>query len=99
MSDLSGARVHYIRRGETGPRVVLVHAIGFDHRSWELVLPRLADRCRIAAVDLPGHGQSDKPLGVDYGLRALGARVIAVLDELGWEDAVFVGNSLGGGTS
>src|SRR5438270_12321627 len=99
IADLTSTKVHFIRRGEQGLRVVLVHAIGFDDRSWDLVLPRLAERCRVAAIDLPGHGESDKPLGADYGLEALGARLVRVLDELGWEDAVLVGNSLGGGTS
>src|SRR4051794_34171777 len=99
MTDLSEARVHYILRGQSGPRVVLVHAIGFDHHSWDLVMPELAERCRVAALDLPGHGESDKPAGADYGLRNLGARLVQFLDELGWKDAILVGNSLGGGTS
>ncbi|HEU4753426.1 MAG TPA: alpha/beta hydrolase, partial [Armatimonadota bacterium] len=74
-------------------------AIGFDHRSWDLVAPHLADRYQVAALDLPGHGESEKPRFVDYGLWALGARVEKFLDELGWDEAVLVGNSLGGGTA
>ena len=37
MADLSSTKVHFIRRGERGPRVVLVHAIGFEWlwRLWQ----------------------------------------------------------------
>jgi pimeloyl-ACP methyl ester carboxylesterase len=98
-ASLLQTRLHYQQWGTRGPRVLLVHAIGFDHRSWELIVPALADRYQVTAVDLPGHGESDKPVAVDYGLRAMGARVASFLGELGWEDAVLVGNSIGGGTS
>lgn len=96
---LDGARVHFTRWGERGPRVLLVHAIGFDHRSWEPLVPHLRERCELVALDLPGHGRSDKPREADYHLPALGRRVVSFLDELGWDDAILVGNSIGGGTA
>jgi pimeloyl-ACP methyl ester carboxylesterase len=96
---LTEARVHCVRWGGRGPRVLLLHPIGFDHRTWEPMAPFLEADCRLAAVDLPGHGESDKPPTADYGLLSLGRRMVGLLDELGWDDAVFVGNSLGGGTS
>lgn len=96
--DLMRARINHRLYGEEGPRVLLLHPIGFDLHTWDDVLPYIEDGYRIAAIDLPGHGQSDKPAGVDYGLRLLGQRLIRFLDELGWEDAVLVGNSIGGGT-
>jgi len=97
--NLEHVRLHFSRYGSTGPKVVLVHAIGFDHRTWERILPTLEGRYEVVAVDLPGHGDSDKPGDVDYGPFALGARLIRLLDDLGWEEAAFVGNSLGGGAS
>jgi pimeloyl-ACP methyl ester carboxylesterase len=97
--DLRETRLHYIQWGFTGPRVLLIHAIGFDHRTWEPVVPHLRDEFRVVGVDLPGHGESDKPAAVDYSLPSIGRRVVQFLDELGWEDALLVGNSLGGGTA
>jgi pimeloyl-ACP methyl ester carboxylesterase len=79
--------------------VLLVHAIGLDHTSWEPLVPHLAEDFRVAAVDLPGHGRSDKPMDADYGLRSMGARLVRFLDEIGWDDAILVGNSIGGGTA
>lgn len=97
--SLFETRVSYERWGSEGPRVLLVHPIGFDRHSWEDVIPRLSTRFQVAALDLPGHGESDKPARANYGLWALGARVERFLDELGWEDAIVVGNSLGGGVA
>jgi len=98
--DLQQCRIHGARWGNPGgPKVLLLHAIGFDHRTWERLVPYFGDRFHAVGIDLPGHGRSDKPLTVDYGLWALGRRVAAYLDELGWADAVVVGNSIGGGTA
>jgi pimeloyl-ACP methyl ester carboxylesterase len=99
MPGLDGVRVYHSMRGADGPRVLLVHAIGFDHRTWNLILPHLEERYRVAVLDLPGHGRSDKPADADYGPWSLGTRVVQLLDELGWNDATLVGNSLGGGVS
>jgi len=95
---LRDCRIHYRQWGARGPRVLLVHAIGFDHHSWDGVARLLQDDCQLVALDLPGHGRSDKPAGADYNLWALGERVGQFLEELGWEDAFLVGNSIGGGT-
>ena len=97
--SLSSARVHYRRWGTVGPRVVLLHPIGFDLNTWRLTVPFLVEGYQLAAVDLPGHGASDKPAGADYSIPSLAARMLEFLDELGWEDASFAGSSLGGGVS
>lgn len=97
--DLADVFVHHARRGKGENKVVLIHAIGFDHTTWEPILPYLEDRYDLALIDLPGHGLSGKPSDADYGPMSLGRRVLRVLDELGWERAALVGNSLGGGVS
>ncbi|MCC2671697.1 MAG: uncharacterized protein K0Q72_4168 [Armatimonadetes bacterium] len=99
LPGLDDVKVYHSLRGADGPRVLLIHAIGFDHRTWNLVLPHLEDRYRVAVLDLPGHGRSEKPPDADYGPWSLGQRVVRLLDELGWDDVALVGNSLGGGVS
>ncbi|HET6382358.1 MAG TPA: alpha/beta hydrolase [Armatimonadota bacterium] len=95
--DLTSAQLHCLRSGETGPRVILIHPIGFDCHTWDLVAPSLQARYQIAALDIPGHGESDWLPEADYRLPSLARRVLQFLDELLWRDAVFVGNSIGGG--
>ena len=53
-------------------------------------------RWRVIAVDLPGFGESDKPLGAAYDAPYFAGAVKALLDELGIERAHLVGNSMGG---
>lgn len=80
---------------EAGEPVVLLHAIGLARLSWEWVLPRLAERRRAWAFDLLGFGESDKPPDADYRVTAQADRIVAALDSLGVEKAVWVGNSMG----
>ncbi len=82
--------------GETGPAVVLVHALGLDWRMWEPVMERLAEGRRVFAYDIRGHGRaagSPTPFTMDD----TAADLIAVLDALDLEEAHVVGLSYGGG--
>ncbi len=97
--SLDSVPIHFRAWGSTGPRVILLHAIGLDHHSWDAVGPTLANHCQAVAADLPGHGESGKPAGADYSLPSMARRMIQLLDELGWDNAVFIGNSIGGGVS
>ncbi|WP_374198553.1 alpha/beta fold hydrolase [Rhodococcus sp. BP-241] len=77
--------------------MLLIHGIGHRHQMWDPVIPALADHFDTVAIDLPGFGESD-PLGDgDAPTPArLADRVELVMDELGWDSAHLVGNSLGG---
>ncbi|MET9392976.1 alpha/beta hydrolase [Streptomyces sp. NPDC006624] len=77
------------------PPVVLLHARGLDSRDWEGTAPALATGPRrVYALDLRGHGRSDRP--GDYGFEAMADDVRAFLGALGAERADVVGHSLGG---
>jgi pimeloyl-ACP methyl ester carboxylesterase len=62
------------------------------------VVPLLAERYKVVAPDLLGHGQSAKPRG-DYSLGAYAASVRDLLVALGHRRATVVGHSLGGGVA
>lgn len=85
--------------GGSGAGVLLLHGLGASSYSWRLLLPELAKTRSVCAPDLPGFGRTDKPEGFDYSFAGFGAWVRALLDQLGWQKAVFVGNSMGGGIS
>lgn len=82
-----------------GPNLLLLHPIGLDHHSWNRVADRLAGKYRILAPDLPGHGGSLKALEGSHGPASLSGAVESLLDRLGWDETLVVGNSLGGGTA
>jgi pimeloyl-ACP methyl ester carboxylesterase len=85
---------HVIRVGRGEP-MLLVHGIGHRKEGWDPVLPGLAGRYDVAAIDLPGFGGAD-PLPDRPTDEALADWCERVLDELGWDTAHLVGNSLGG---
>jgi pimeloyl-ACP methyl ester carboxylesterase len=79
-----------------GPAVLLLHGLASNCRTWEAVGDRLHRLGHpVAALDLRGHGRSDKPDG-GYDFATMGDDVIAALDELGFERPVVAGQSTGG---
>ena len=101
MADIEvepGIRIHAQTVG-TGPPVVLLHGWAFDHRIWDRQIRVLAEAgYATVAIDLRGHGRSDRPYG-DYTLERLSRDVITVITELDLTDAALVGWSLGGVTA
>lgn len=79
-----------------GPAVVLLHGLGGTKVSLLPLLPALADRYRVVVPDLPGHGESSKPVRTDYTPRFYARVVRRMMDTLRLERAVVIGNSLGG---
>jgi pimeloyl-ACP methyl ester carboxylesterase len=84
-------------RSGNGSPLVLLHPLGSSRRVWDPVLPVLAERHDVIAVDLPGFGESEPlPAAVEPHPAALAAAVGRQLDHLGIEHPHLVGNSLGG---
>ncbi len=94
---LHGDDVAYRLSGE-GETLLLVHGMAGSSATWRAVLPQLAQRYRVLAPDLPGHGDSAKPRG-DYSLGAFAAWLRDLLHELDIERVTVVGQSLGGGVA
>lgn len=93
--EVGGRSISYASLGD-GPEVaVLVHGYGGDKNSWLFVQEPLAKSRSVHAVDLPGHGGSDKDVG-DASLGFLAQTVLGFLDALGIERAHLIGHSLGG---
>jgi pimeloyl-ACP methyl ester carboxylesterase len=93
-----GDRIHYSVDG-SGPLVVLLHGLLSNAKSWKRwgVVEALKDDYCVACVDSLGHGLSDKPSDPSlYGLEARSRDVVAVIDDLGFDQANVVGYSMGG---
>ena len=91
---VNGLNTRYIVRGSGSP-VVLFHGIGeFIEVWWQNVDP-LSEHYQVYAMDLPGHGMSDKP-AIDYNLAFATDFAIGFAQALGIGHASLVGHSLGG---
>ena len=90
-----GARLSIMEAG-TGPPALAVLGLGGTKGSFLPTVAALASRFRTISVDLPGFGDSDKPIGVRYDARFFADAVVDLLDALALERAHLIGNSLGG---
>src|SRR5215210_95040 len=75
-TTLDGARIHYVNYGKGSDALVLIHGWTMNVDNWTDQIPDFAKRNRVIAIDLPGHGQSDKPqvtYSMDLFARAIDA--------------------------
>lgn len=91
-------RFHYRDWGGRGWPVLLVHGLSSTSHIWDLVAPLLSESARVIALDLRGHGLSDKP-DADYGYETVGSDVVEVITRLEMDRPVLVGHSWGAGVS
>jgi pimeloyl-ACP methyl ester carboxylesterase len=90
-----GGPVHLADFGGSGPPMVLVHGLGGSHLNWIRVGPRLAERARVLAPDLPGFGLTP-PAGRSTGVQANARFLGRFVREVAGGPAILVSNSMGG---
>jgi pimeloyl-ACP methyl ester carboxylesterase len=93
-AKLDGARIHYVNYGKGREALVLIHGWTSNLEFWRDQIPDLAKRNRVIAIDLPGHGLSDKPQ-ITYSMDLFARAVDAVLRDAHVDRAVLVGHSMG----
>jgi len=93
-TTLDGARIHYVNYGKGSEALVLIHGWTCNLDNWRDQFADFAKRNRVIALDLPGHGQSDKPQ-VTYSMDLFARAVDAVMRDAKVKRAVLVGHSMG----
>ena len=91
---VDGLNTHYVVAGE-GPPLLLLHGLGASVVTWRDNIGPLSERHRVYAVDLPGHGDSDKP-DIDYKIDTMIRFVADLAESLDIQRAGLIGNSVGG---
>jgi pimeloyl-ACP methyl ester carboxylesterase len=90
-----GLEFHLAEAGSGEDVVLCLHGWPQHWYMWRRLLPALADRHRVLALDLRGYGWSDAPAD-GYEKENMATDVLAVLDELGLERVKLVGHDWGG---
>ena len=90
----AGLQTSYLEAGRGTP-VVLLHGLGATNASLLPTLWDLARDHRVVAPDLPGFGESAKPVR-SYNAQFYARWLAALLDQLGIDRVHLVGNSMGG---
>jgi pimeloyl-ACP methyl ester carboxylesterase len=89
------ARLSTVEAGE-GLLVLAVHGLGGTKGSFLPTVAALSDRFRVFALDLPGFGESDKPIGAAYDARFFASACVDLLDAAELDRVEVIDNSLGG---
>lgn len=77
------------------PVALLLHGTGASTHSWRDLAPRLADRFRVLAPDLPGHGFTTRPPASGLTLPGMARALCALLAAAGTSPGIVVGHSAG----
>jgi magnesium chelatase accessory protein len=77
------------------PTVLLVHGTGAATHSWRGVMPLLAARCNVVAIDLPGHGFTESPPAHGFSLPQMANSLAALLTAISVKPQIVVGHSAG----
>ena len=95
--EIDGQRISVEQAGEGDP-LVLLHGFGESTLSYAAVLPELAKRFAVVAIDLNGFGYTERPRDrASYTLAGQERLVLGVLDRLGLDRVRLAGHSYGGG--
>lgn len=99
--DYNGHRISYDEYGAGERPLVLIHGLLMNRRMFDRLGPAMAERGnRVIALDLLGHGRSDRPADMSqYSMTFFARQVVALLDHLDLQDAVIGGTSLGANVS
>ncbi len=91
----NGITLRYLEQGDPNGRpLVMLHGYTDSWQSYERVLPLLPSRYRVIALDLRGHGGSDRPAG-GYAIADMADDVVRLLAMLDLDEVTLVGHSMG----
>ncbi len=91
-------KLFYEEEGQGAP-VLLIHGFGTSSYTWRHIIPALALKHRVIAVDLKGFGQSDKPFDARYSVLDQAELLAQFIEDHDLRDLTIVGHSFGGGVA
>lgn len=90
---VNGVKLHYVSGGEGQPLILLS---GWPETWWSFhkIMPQLATKYKVIAIDYRGMGSSDKPLS-GYDKKTVSADIYALMSKLGYKNAYVAGHDIG----
>lgn len=92
-AQVNGIHLHYVTGGKGEP-LVLLGGWPQSWYAWRKVMPALAERYTVIALDLRGQGESDKPAS-GYDTKTVASDVHALVNQLGYQSVFLVGHDVG----
>src|SRR5690554_668649 len=87
---------YYINDNPTKPTIVMLHGYSSNKNIWNRLAKYFTDDYQVVVPDLAGHDHTPFEQAWSYSIPARAERVVALLDELGIQQAHFIGNRMGG---
>ena len=87
--------IHYITLGEGEP-LLLVHSLGQSLYTWRDLIPLLADKYNVIALDMVGFGFSGRPVSMNYSMDEMADTLVEFIKALKLDHVHAVGASMGG---
>lgn len=92
--DLDGVKIRYLDNGGTGPVLVCLHGTSMTAHAWGHLGASLKDEFRVIAVDMRGHGGSDRPNST-YTIAEMAGDIAKLAEKLDLKGITLVGSSVG----
>lgn len=100
--DVEGLMIHYKQKGDSAPNLILLHGLGASLFTWHAVMGPLGKFGTVTAYDRPAFGLTERPLLENiqgdnpYSRDNQPDLLVSLMDNLGIESAILMGNSAGG---
>jgi abhydrolase domain-containing protein 6 len=94
--DVGNLTMTYLERPGSGDTLVLVHGFSGEKDNWTRFVRYLPKEYRVIAIDMPGHGDSDKPANATYTAEFFTEYLSRAVDALKLGKFHLAGNSMGG---
>jgi len=97
--SVDGYQMAYLTAGTPDDTpVVMVHGWLYHAGMWRDLMQVLSQNFYCIAVDLLGHGHSDKPADFSYSIDRYSQHILTLMDALGYDRFIYIGHSMGGMT-
>ena len=93
--DVDHLKVHYTSYGKGDIALFFVHGWACDETVWSEQAPALAEKVPVITIDLPGHGQSEKPQTIPYDKDLYARAIDGVISDAGVKSIILVSHSNG----
>ncbi|WP_246046992.1 alpha/beta fold hydrolase [Leptospira ognonensis] len=93
--ESSFGKIAYYTKGK-GPKLILLHAAGHDHRDFDAILPALISKYQVISLDWPGHGKSEWSSSEEISAVFFPTLLREFLEKKAPEGSILMGNSIGG---
>ncbi len=93
--EVDHLRVHYTNYGKGDTALFFVHGWACDETVWTEQAPALAEKIRVITIDLPGHGQSEKPQTIEYNKDLYVRAIDGVMSDANVKSVILAGHSNG----